>query len=796
MIVDIRANAGSGGLGVNYRNAASSGDAPLASSDEGDEGLGIDYSDGEPSDDVLLDSDHVAEHEAPFVLDEIVVDEEEHGGRSWAWLGWIAVFAAIGWIGTMIWLALPVLPDLAPVALAEFLASLATVPALIGVVWLLAMRTSRREARRFGTTAAAMRREAASLERTVAAMSATLEANRRALAEQITTMMASGDTANERLSAIGRNFALEIGQVDAHAATLRDAAEGAKQSVDVLLTSLPRAKADVHSIAERIEAAGLSAGEHSAALDAQLIALTERGREADSVAGGAAQRLAAHIARMEATSETAGARLESVTGDMSAAVDALLGRTADAVDQARQGIAAQGDAILAMVGANQAALDSAARDSADALAERIAAVEAVIDRIAQRLEGQRDASDNLLAGLDSGIGRVEKRMDTLHEQGVEKSQLLAASISALGGSADAMTEALKAGEAMATRTIGTTETLLIALDSAAREIDETLPDALERLDTRIAASKAVVVQAKPELLALVTAAESTHDAIEAIAGVIAEQRRTLDHLSKTLLDTLTEGRKKADALGEMVDGTIDKTNAFAEEAAPRLVDALLRVRDTASVAADKARETLAAVIPEAADALESATADAMRRATGDTVERQVNAIGDATAVAVDAATRATERLASQIREIGEQTALLETRFEDARAEREEHDRDTFARRVSLLIESLNSSAIDITKSFAPEVSDSAWAAYLKGDRGVFTRRAVRILEPADARDIARLYDDDAGFRESVNRYIHDFEGMLRSVLAQRDGSPLGVTLLSSDMGKLYVALAQAIERLR
>ena len=48
----------------------------------------------------------------------------------------------------------------------------------------------------------------------------------------------------------------------------------------------------------------------------------------------------------------------------------------------------------------------------------------------------------------------------------------------------------------------------------------------------------------------------------------------------------------------------------------------------------------------------------------------------------------------------------------------------------------------------------------------------------------------------MNRYIHDFEAMLRRVLADRDGSTLGVTLLSSDMGKLYVALAQAIERLR
>jgi hypothetical protein len=34
------------------------------------------------------------------------------------------------------------------------------------------------------------------------------------------------------------------------------------------------------------------------------------------------------------------------------------------------------------------------------------------------------------------------------------------------------------------------------------------------------------------------------------------------------------------------------------------------------------------------------------------------------------------------------------------------------------------------------------------------------------------------------------------VLSSRDGSALGVTMLSSDTGKLYVALAQAIDRLK
>jgi hypothetical protein len=73
---------------------------------------------------------------------------------------------------------------------------------------------------------------------------------------------------------------------------------------------------------------------------------------------------------------------------------------------------------------------------------------------------------------------------------------------------------------------------------------------------------------------------------------------------------------------------------------------------------------------------------------------------------------------------------------------------------------------------------------------------VRLLSSGEARAIAQHYEEEPEFREQVNRYIHDFEAMLRRVLADREGFPLGVTLLSSDMGKLYVALAQAIERLR
>ena len=164
--------------------------------------------------------------------------------------------------------------------------------------------------------------------------------------------------------------------------------------------------------------------------------------------------------------------------------------------------------------------------------------------------------------------------------------------------------------------------------------------------------------------------------------------------------------------------------------------------------------------------------------------------------AVEAARSASERLTRQMLAIGESAASVEARIDAAQRDRETHDSETFSRRVALLIESLNSTAIDVTKILSNDVTDSAWAAYLKGDRGVFTRRAVRLLDNAEAREIVQHYEAEPEFREQVNRYIHDFEAMLRRVLADREGTALGVTILSSDMGKLYVALAQAIERLR
>ncbi|MES2989020.1 MAG: hypothetical protein V4808_14040, partial [Pseudomonadota bacterium] len=416
--------------------------------------------------------------EEPFVLSEAqAMPEVEQAddyvpdrNRSWV-LPSLAILAALGSFAGLGWLVLPtVQAGMAPVALVQLIAALCVPPLLIGLLYLLAMRTSRAEARRFGATAHTMRQEAASLDRTIEAISHKITANRTALAEQTDILIAMGDRAAAQIAEVAGTVAHQSGALDDSSRTLTLAAGEAERRIAVVLSSLPKAHEEMRGLSERVDAAGLLASERAASLDTQLTALSERGRDADQIAGGAADRLAAHIARMEATSETASARLEAVTGQMSAEVDGVLDRAAAAVDEARKGIAAQGEAILAMLSANQAALDRASMDTTEALSERMATIEDAIGRVGARLGEEQGRSDALFSGLSTGVDRLDRELQVMHAAGMDRTQGLAASVSALHASVDAMGVAMDSGDAIARRVIVTSEELLTALDASAREI--------------------------------------------------------------------------------------------------------------------------------------------------------------------------------------------------------------------------------------------------------------------------------------------------------------------------------------
>ena len=711
--------------------------------------------------------------------------------------GILAVVAALGWFIVFVLANQAALEQpMTPASAVALTQGVALPLVLIALIYLLGVRTSRSEASRFGRVSAALRSEQGRLETIIANVTARIEAERADIAAQAERLTTIGEDAAARLSNVADHLRGDIATLSRDAELLRQSSQAARGDMASLISDLPKAQEQTQALTEALEQAGLAAHERAGALDAQVAALVVRSREADEVAGGAAQKLAAHLARVDFVSESASTRLTEASQTMTAAIDGALLRAAAAGDAARQGMEAQGSAMRALVEQSEAALARTGAEASEALAARVAEVTSRLEELGAMLADHETTSTRLIYGVASGIDRIDERFAAIDEGAEGRHQRLATALSGLATHAGTLAVALDRGGAAADDMIGKTETLMTALDATTREIEESLPAAFARLDTSADASRSKIAEVAPEVARIEREASAALDRLLDAEKLLAGQRKALDAMGNELENRLAAGRASANDLVAAVEGADSRTREIAEGAANTLVEAMIRVRETAQVAADRARAALATVVPDSADRLSAAVKEALQNAVTSQVEVQIGELAATAERAVASANTASDRLMRQMLTIAETSAQVEARIGEARSEIEEADRDNFSRRVALLIESLNSTAIDVTKILSNDVTDSAWGSYLKGDRGVFTRRAVRLLDAGEVREITRHYNEEPEFRDQVNRYIHDFEAMLRNVLATRAGSPLGVTLLSSDMGKLYVALAQAIDRLR
>jgi ABC-type transporter Mla subunit MlaD len=640
---------------------------------------------------------------------------------------------------------------------------------------------------RFTTAASSVRTEGAELDRVLASVAARLEEKHGRLGEDAARLMALGDEASDRLGRVAHYLSKEGAKLDARSDALEKAAERVQQQVEVLLSDLPKAEERARQVAEVIKEAGLGAHAQAGALEAQLSGLVARGREADEVVGGAAQRLGAHLDRVETTTEAATARMQDAADAMAATVDGSMARAAEAVDAARAGLEAQGSAMLAMIDQSRAALDRAGDEATRGLGERLDAITGRIEAVAAHLAAQDEASRALVGGLAQELGQLEQRLGSL--QGSESVDAVRASVRQLG-------EELAASSESTAALVERAQSISGLMAGMGAQLVGEVPDALDRVEQHAERARLTVAGLAPEVESMAGSAESAAQRLREAELTLGNQQQALDAMLARLGEGVSGAEQQIRALASATAEANEAAGQITATTGPELVDALLRVREAATQAAERAREAIAAVIPESAAALGDASRRAVTEAVGGAVTQQLVELETLAERSVEAARRASERLTRQMLTIGETTAAVEDRIDQTRKEREAKENENFSRRVALLIESLNSTAIDVTKILSNEVTDSAWAAYLKGDRGVFTRRAVRLIDAGEAREIMAHYEAEPEFREQVNRYIHDFEAMLRRVLADRDSSALGVTLLGSDMGKLYVALAQAIERIR
>ena len=724
--------------------------------------------------------------------------DEQRGAGGRQVLGWALALIGALWLGYTAWSAgraLSALPLASP-AFAEWVAIAAGPLALLGLVWLMFGRTRRKEAEQFTRSVIAMRTEARALEDVLAALSRQIEHNHVALGQMAGSLIGLGDETATRLAAVSADLGKRSTELVAHSAVLDRAAENVRTDLGVMMADLPLAESQALRMADALRAAGQHSVEQASAFQASVEALSAQTAQADSTIHDAAQRLVQHLAQVESAGAAAALRVREAGDATNAGIDALLARAADSLMEIRGGIDAQAASVAALLDQAQAGLGRAGIEASQALSQRLDGAGSSLDALSSRIAEQERASQRLVADLDNGLVALDERFARLAEQGDERAARLTGHVGRLRGELDMLGVDSSAQDqallALYDRTAALREGVTALSLAVAHELGGAFGDAEAGASRLLAATD----QARPSIEWMQSAANDTAERL--IAGqqaVDASEQRL-----SAMLVAVDHGVSGAQAqLGELTAAIAianDDATRLSNETGPALIAALQQVREAGSHAAERARTAINSIIPESAAHLGEATRAALEKAVREAVEERLAELDRVASHAVETAREASDRLTQQMLSIGQSAVALEAHLEQSREAQRKDDGEDFGRRVSLLMDSMHSAAIDVQKILSDEVDEKAWGAYLKGNRGVFTRRAVKLIGGSETRSIAAHYDSDPEFQQSVNRYIHDFEAMLRRILAERDGGMMAVTLMSADMGKLYAALAQGIERRR
>ena len=344
---------------------------------------------------------------AQALMDE---DEDETGGTDapiertilYGLLG-----AACAWLVALIWIALAGgVGEITPLAVAKGVALASGPLVLIGVGALLLLRSSRREAVRFANVAAIVRAESIGLNTALSLISKRLAADRAAIAETAEKLMVLADETSTKLAGAHAGLARDTTQFAEQAKRLDEAASAARLDMGVLLADLPRAEGQAREMAEVLRSAGLHAHEQAAALDATIGSLIGRARDGEEIASAAANRLTAQVARIEGLGEVSASRMDEAGRRMDAAIDEVLARAAQALEQTRTGVLAQGDAMMQLIEQAKAALERAGAESSAAFGERVAAMGVEMDQLAGRIGEQAEASHRLLDSVGDSVASV------------------------------------------------------------------------------------------------------------------------------------------------------------------------------------------------------------------------------------------------------------------------------------------------------------------------------------------------------------------------------------------------------
>jgi len=723
-------------------------------------------------------------------------EERGTGGRQVLGIA-LSLLAAL-WIGYSAWSAGRTLggQPLSSPQIAQWIAIAAGPLALMGLIWIMFGRTRRKEAERFTRSVVEMRTEARSLEGLLQVLTQRIQDSHSELSMISRHLMQLGDDATGKLGGITRDFDSSTENLRRHSEALDRAAEAARNDIAVLLEDLPRAEQTARDVADHLRHIG---GESSARVEdygRKVREIGERTQTAEQIVAEATDRLTERLAEIQSAGDGAAAKVGAAERAYSGTLDGLLNRASETLEQIRSGIDVQGAAVAALVAQASAGIGKAGADAAESLAANIDNASTSLHGLSARVAEQDRASQQMIAEIERGLALIDERFTELAANGDDRANRFLQSLTRARSELDALAAHAGSQDQAIVSLADRTTTLRDSIARLANEIRDGVGTALGEAQGSADRLVEAAAAAKPDIDWLREATAETSEKLSATGVEMAQQRERFSGLIANVDQGVEDAQSKLAQLASTLAQVEREATSLSAETGPALIASLVQVKEAASHAAERARETIEAIIPETAGKLSAETAEALGRVIRESIEERLREVDAVAEKALESARDASDRLTGQMITLGQTASALEAHIEQTSKDQRERDSEEFAKRVALLMDSMHSAAIDVSKILSDEIDERAWDSYLKGNRGVFTSRAVRLLEGSETRAIRAHFESDGEFHRSVSRYVADFESMLRRVLAERDGGMIAVTLMSSDMGKLYAALAQAIDKRR
>ncbi|MBL4802516.1 MAG: hypothetical protein JKY45_11535 [Emcibacter sp.] len=320
-----------------------------------------------------------------------------------------------------------------------------------------------------------------------------------------------------------------------------------------------------------------------------------------------------------------------------------------------------------------------------------------------------------------------------------------------------------------------------ALVSSLSHVSEHLETALHKLKDE---TGSLGEHTQQVISSIVSQTEQLSEHIDSIRDRTENTIRNIQEMGETVSTHFTATDSRAASLSEnwlktasLVENqcteTLSKLDALAEK--------LIEVEKENTHAADASEENMSKVTEQMQQASESiylASASAIEAA-------------DETNRVIDQHAEKFQQLINAL-QMSNKSILI-----DAQAiEKKNRDKrgSHFSDLASKIIEQLQSLSIDINRYFEDDVPDKVWQNYVDGDKNAFLRRLKKMTNKKYTEAIRQKYKSDPEFRKHALEYIQIFEELMAQSMLSDTYSTFSVALISSETGKVYLALAQAIDR--